>query len=227
MHLLRWLAVSLAAVLAGCANVSQGVPSSAAVTQADKAGWVFGSVGISGRTPYTSQGFLYRAVGAGDSAIVRFRYDSRPAMASPLGIGKLMNETPDFTSRVGETGVVFAYRLRPGEYELFDVEFHINSGQLQQTFHARQKFSVKFRVEEGTATYLGEFLARGTTGKNVLGMTVPGGGFFAMRNRMDRDLGILHSKGIQMPRDKVINASAVALEARLPFFQENGIPDNH
>lgn len=223
MRYLRPIAVAAAlCALAGCASVAKGVPASAAAMPAGEAGWVFGSLNVPRGTPFTSHGFKYRAVGAADGALVSFRYDARPAASSPLGIGKLLGEKPDFVEQ-NEAGIVFAYRLPPGEYELYDVHFHRNGGQIQTSYSARMPFAIRFRVEQGAATYLGEFQARSGHGTNIVGMPVVAGGYFALRDRKDRDLARLQAKGTELPRARVIDATADVLAARVPFFQENAV----
>lgn len=218
--------LSLAAALCGlvaCATVAKGVPASAAATPAEEAGWIFGSLNVPRGTPFTTHGFKYRAVGAADGALVSFRHDARPAASSPLGLGKLLGEKPDFVER-NESGSVFAYRLPPGEYELYDVYFHLNGGQVQTSYTARMPFAIRFRVEQGAATYLGEFQARSGHGRNIVGLPMVAGGYFALRDRNARDVAVLQAKGSELPRARIVDASAAVLAAGVPFFQENAVP---
>ncbi|HEX7887889.1 MAG TPA: hypothetical protein VF522_00905 [Ramlibacter sp.] len=210
---------ALLAALAGCASVAPGVPASVASAPQDRTGWVFGSLGTAGSSPITSHGFFYRAKGASDAAIVSWRYDGRSGFASPLGLGKVFSDKPDFREGI-EAGIAFAYRLPAGEYELYDVRFHMD----QATYNAKEKFSVPFRVEAGSATYLGEFIARDARARNFFGMPIKVPGYYAIRQRVERDLDVLAARGIDLPRDRIIDASAGVLGTGLPFFQENRMP---
>lgn len=217
-------ALVLALVVSGCANVRPGVPASLAAAPTANGGWVFGSIGVKGATAFTTQGFLYRAKGAGDGALVAFKYDSRPAFASPLPFAKnLFSDKPDFFD-AGDLAVVFAYQLPAGEYELYDVHFFINGGQLSTRIRSKEPFSIPFKVSAGAATYLGEFLARSATGRNVIGLPGISHASFAMRNRSARDLAALKRKGIALPEGQVIDASSDIMEAGIPFFGANATP---
>lgn len=214
-------ALVLALVVSSCANVRPGVPASLATAPTANSGWVFGSIGIKGATAFTSQGFLYRARGADDGALVAFKYDSRPRFASPLPFAKnLFSDKPDFFD-AGDLAVVFAYQLPAGEYELYDVQFFINRGEFSTTYRSTQPFSIPFKVSAGAATYLGEFLARSAMGRNIIGLPAVSHGSFVMRNRSERDLASLKRKGVPLPEGQVIDASSGIMGAGVPFFSAN------
>jgi hypothetical protein len=200
-------------LVSACATVEPGeVPRGVREVPPEKAGIVFGSVGVGGRSGFSDQGLRYRAIGATEGALIRFRQNG------------ILDTPVDFSE--GESrGSVFAMRLPPGEYELHNVHFFVNRGQFgTTTFTAKGDFSIPFKVVEGTATYLGEFLTYPITGRNVFGGRVPGGGYFVVSSKLDRDFLILARKGFPIPRERVSDATVDPRLVRSPMFQEKPLP---
>ena len=206
------LSYLLVVVLGACSTVDPvGMPAGISQPPSGQGGVLFGSLGVGMQTPYTQQGLRYRLKGKKESALIVFR-------ESGIGIG----DTPiDFTEGAAK-GSVFAIRLPPGEYELCNVYFFVNRGQYgSASFTAKNDFSIPFRVTEGDATYLGEFLTYSTTGKNFLGMSVPGGGYFVVNDKLERDYALLGKKGIVIPKERVIDSTIDTSSIHLPIFQAN------
>jgi hypothetical protein len=207
------LSAAMVVLISACATVGPGeVPSGLSEAPPEKTGLVFGSVGVGGPTPFQTQGLRYRAMGSSENALIFFRK------------GGLMDTPVDFSEGAAR-GSVFAMRLPPGDYELYNVLFFVNRAQFgSTTFTAKGNFSIPFKVVEGTATYLGEFLTYPVTGKSIFGGRVPSGGYFVVSNKLDRDFSILARKGFPIPRERVSDATVDPRLARSPMLQEKPLP---
>lgn len=174
----------------------------------DKAGQVFGTLGSFRKTPFSSVSIFFRQLGSKDSGRFYFAYDG------------ILGGPPVDVEESNARGTVFVGRLPAGDYELFQINFFINRGQFgTTTFSSREEFSIPFKVEEGKSTYLGEFIAYHTTGKNFFGMTIPGGGYYVVADKSERDMTIL-SKKPEANRTWPVLKSVVNPEAlKLPYFQ--------
>lgn len=173
-----------------------------------KAGQVFGTLGTFPNTPFSSVTIFFRQVGSKDPGRFFFAYDS------------ILGGPPVDVAETKARGTVFVGRLPAGDYELFQVNFFINRAQFgSTTFSAREEFSIPFRVEEGKSTYLGEFIAYYTTGKNFFGMTIPAGGYYVVADKSQRDMAILSTKPEANPTWPVLKSVVSPEAVKLPFFQ--------
>lgn len=109
----------------------------------------------------------------------------------PFGFGA--TTTPDFDTP-DAAGMVLVKQIEPGEYELFNFSLFENGYPAQITFSAKNDFSVKFTVEPGKTTYLGRYVLHPTTGKSLIGLTVPAGGVFEIFDETENDLAIARTK---------------------------------
>lgn len=172
-----------------------------------KAGQVFGSLGTFPSTPFSSVTIFFRQTGSKDPGRFVFAYDS------------MLGGAPVDVAESKARGTVFVGRLPAGDYELFQVNFFINRGQFgTTTFSAREEFSIPFRVEEGRSTYLGEFIAYDTTGKNFFGMRIPAGGYFVVADKYQRDVAILAKKPEANSSWPVLRSVVSPEAVKLPYF---------
>jgi hypothetical protein len=171
----------------------------------EKHGFVFGSLGHLGRSPYASIGFPYRAKGFQISRA--FLY--------------LPGSLPQFDFAEGNSrGSVFFAQLAPAEYEIFNFHLVHDMGPLGRTiFRSRAEFSVPFSITEGRATYLGQILTVVERGKNIFGMTMPAGGYFVVSDQMERDLRLLQSQFKDLDISK-IDRALIEPKVGSPFFPE-------
>jgi hypothetical protein len=194
--------------LAGCTVAPGDIPPGLGPVAPDKGGIVFGTIGRGGSSAYTSQGLRYRMQGREDTALIAFR-DSG-----------IVDTPVDFEEGTAK-GSLFLIRLPPGAYELMNIHFFINRGQFgTTTFSAKEDFSIAFTVKEGTATYLGEFLGYQVTGKNFFGWSVPAGGYFVIRNQIERDFSLARKKGVTLPRERVEVSVADPKAVGSPMIRE-------
>jgi hypothetical protein len=205
----KLLGVCFLLLSVGCAVDPGRAPKGLADVPLEKSGVVFGSIGVGARSPYTNQGLRYRAKGSAESGSIQF-------------VQSGIIDTPiDFAD--GQTkGSVFAIRLPPGEYELYNVLFFVNRAQFgSTTFSSKADFSIPFTVTEGSATYLGEFMTHSVYGKNFFGMSMPGGGYFVVANKLDRDFSFLAKKAVHIPRERVTDAT---VSIPHPMFRAKPLP---
>jgi hypothetical protein len=207
MRIVRLLIViALTVVLAGCANNKLvQVSESLEPASPDKGGIVFGSIGVGPSSEFDSHVFSFRESG-GKGGAIAFKSD-------------FMSRTPrDFRNDLSQ-GAVFFARLRPGDYEITGASFYVGRGQFSHWIHSREKFSIPFRVKEGHASYLGEFLSGTEKARNLIGIPIPVGGYFVVSDRYERDLAILRTKEgvgeLAKPEKAVIDVKAIDN----PFFR--------
>jgi hypothetical protein len=87
-----------------------------------------------------------------------------------------------------ETGQVKIERLPPGEYEIYDFGFGGTS-----SFSSRKKFSLRFSIRPGEATYIGNY-ARAPSLGTSLEPSLGAMGFFVISDKADRDLKIARAR---------------------------------
>jgi len=201
------IAFALAVVMAGCAtNKLVRITASLEPGSSDKTGIVFGSIGVGPSSEFDSQVFNFRETGGKDSGAIVFKnyFMARP----PL----------DFRDDRSQ-GAVFFARLLPGDYEITGAPFYVGRGQFSYWIYSRHKFSIPFRVKEGHATYLGEFLAGTEKARNLFGIPIPATGYFVVSDRYERDFAILRTKEgvgeLANPEKAVIDVKAIDN----PFFR--------
>ena len=191
--------------VSGCAYTNRQDPlyRSYVTEVPEKHGFVFGSLGHTGRSPYASVRLLYRAKGFQISR-------------SFLYVGGIL---PQFQFAEGNShGSVFFAQLAPAEYEIFDFQLFRDRGPLGGTiFRSRAEFSVPFSIAEDRATYLGQILTVTEYGENLFSVTVAAGGHFVVSDQMERDLRLLQSQFKDLDISKVDRA-LIEPKGGLPFF---------
>ena len=110
------------------------------------------------------------------------------------------------------SGAIFAYVLPPGEYEFYQYYLHRGTGVGWVEFRSHDDFSIKFAIEPGRITYVGEFRADPVNGKNMFGIFVPAGIDLTLHNAQQRDLSILAAKYPNLDISNVILAREVECE---------------
>jgi len=100
----------------------------------------------------------------------------------------------DFASTGGE-GTVVTKELSAGDWEVTKFMFETHSNGIGRTrFRPLNEFSIPFTIRPGRATYIGNFQPIGLTGKNLIGMEVPGGVRFVITDKSARDVPIAQAK---------------------------------
>ena len=198
----------LVLIIAGCATVQPvTVPEGLPTVAPGRSGIVFGTIGLSGNTPFTQHALVYRAKGGKATGQFVFRRSG------------IVDTQIDFTEG-RTTGSLFFARLPAGEYELVNVRFFENRAQFgTTTFSSKTEFSVPFTIAEGKATYLGEFLSATSMGKNVFGLSVPAGGYFFVADRLQRDRSLLVAKEASAASMEIANSTLDPVALKVPFFQ--------
>jgi hypothetical protein len=92
----------------------------------------------------------------------------------------------DYTGQ--ETGQVKIERLPPGDYEIYDFGFGGTS-----SFSSRNKFSLRFTIRPGEATYIGNY-ARSPSLGTPLAKSLGALGFFIVSSKAERDLRIARAR---------------------------------
>ena len=142
-------------------------------------------------TQFQSWTLLFRRKGDATKAIGSFYYQKKGF----LGTGT----KPDYESDdkgIEEHGVVLAASLPPGDYELYGVSEFLNGGTIQITYTSREPLSMPFTVRRGTVAYLGNYQATSFKGRNLIGIPVVAGAFYAVEDRRLADMAIAVQKGL-------------------------------
>jgi hypothetical protein len=163
---------------------------------------VFGSIGRGSRWDFAVQRIVFKKSGSVETG--SFTYVRSPTITVPVDIEE------------GEKkATLFAVRLPPGRYELFDVFFALGN----KSFGAERPFVIPFEVAEGRATYLGEFLSFSVLGKNFIGAVVYDGAYFVVSDQLQRDQTLLIKRYPEIRTLSVDNVSRRMLEANVPSFR--------
>ena len=195
----RCLVSLCVAFLAGCASTSQ-IPSNYAGADAGKV--VLGLGAMNAGAAYSSYDLRFRRVDGAqtDTATNNFSYLSNNVFSS---------KKPDYQD-AKETGVVIVKSLPAGKYEIINFNIFLNMGMTSSNFSSRAPFSIPFTVKAGQVTYLGNYQANKTTGKNTFGMEVPTGAVFAISQRQTAEVAIARGLDAALPATVEDSAPAAA-----------------
>lgn len=200
-----WVLSTLLALLQGCFS-SARLPVGAAAAAGAETGLVFGTIGVSAEARTIEFSSLqYRAV-VGD----RPQPSGEFLFHSPVGVaGALLSpmfDTPvDFRDGAAKS-TLFMARLPAGDYEVFSAVIeHAPMAGWGSHVYGPDAGGVAFRVEAGGATYLGQFLSRLRMGRDADGIPQVQGAYFVVSDRLQRDLGLLQSRGAVAAPDRVLN----------------------
>ena len=172
----RWIALGFLLLVAAC----ESTESRWAALPERERGTLFGMIKaertrVLGGTPI-SHGLWIRNVATKETIRIRISANDKSEPA--------LREGSRFASRQ------FEIIVPTGRYEIFDVETEIE----HQKCYSARPFSLPLSVEAGVINYVGEFHAYPLKGKNLLGWTVPAGGYFVIRDRLERDLAVLEKR---------------------------------
>lgn len=112
-------------------------------------------------------------------------------------------ERNDFKGIIDGIGMVYAYAVPAGEYEIFDYRLYFNDGFVSKTWTPNEAFSIPFTLTPGSVTYIGDIETIPTYGRNFLGIEVEGGGYFKISDQSVRDLPILKARFPDIAWDKL------------------------
>lgn len=180
----RLACISLAFLLSACVTVSPtSIPRSLANAPAADMGTVFGTIGATGYTDISNMTVRFRRLGSEDGG----SFDHiRPSLFAQTA--------RDFEDSSGY-GTVFSARLPAGEYEVFNVWFYRSTQFGTTDYSLKDPVSIRFTVQPGRATYLGEFIGHRMVGQNMFGTPVTAGAYFVVSDKLARDVELLKKKG--------------------------------
>jgi hypothetical protein len=179
----RLFALLLCLCLGACANA----PRIATDYKGADAGTVVVGIGTTAGSRYQSYTLLFRRAAAAH------------APAGELGgftyqIKSLFAGQPADYETDDEKGVAVVASLPEGDYEAYGVSVFFNGGMTTGVFTSRQPFSIPFKVSKGHVAYLGNYQATNIWAKNIIGIPIPGGAYFAVESRKDADMGFAARK---------------------------------
>lgn len=155
-------------------------------------------------------------------SIYRLNYRSRDGRISDaiawMKESPLSSDTPDF-SEPSKSGEVFALKLAPGDYEIFNYTI-VGDGARHSV---SEDFSIPFTIKAHETIYLGEFLGVVTHGGNISASPEQRAPIFVISDQIARDAAIAarEEPDIQATRDMVPPAKAL----RPPLFRT--VPSNY
>ena len=108
-------------------------------------------------------------------------------------IGTSEGHTPDvdFAQDDGWFLKAFAVPLKPGRYEIHDLEISAAGGSFSKP---RGKFSLPFEIKPGRVSYVGSFVAEAFMGQNFMRQPVLGGIAVMLTDEHDRDITFLQGR---------------------------------
>jgi hypothetical protein len=93
-----------------------------------------------------------------------------------------------------EKGAVVAARLAPGDYEIYAASEFFNGGTIQITYGTGAPFSIPFTVRKGQVAYVGHYQATRISGRNLFGLPVNAGAYYAVDDQHESDVAIAVEK---------------------------------
>jgi hypothetical protein len=203
-----------ASILTGCTGPTVGIWDKA-LKNADPAtiGYITGSLTES-------------TAGPRPSAVALEVCDARGEMV--IRLASLMNNMwngriPDIKDE-DAVGLSFDLPVPQGTYYFCDVEFSFVGAMSSQRFSAKQKFGIPFEVKAGTVSYLGELRAMPVWGRSLIGFRVPGGGYWLISDRRERDMPLIYAKNKELTPFPVMDAVAAVDSYRVPFMRSTPLP---
>jgi hypothetical protein len=167
---MKRFALLLCCLLTGCAIG----PKPVSYRGAD-AGALVLSLGQAPGTYYNSYTLLVGSKGGMDRQSISFTPSDM--------LGRGIHDYAD-----SDTGIVEVRNLAPGDYEIFDFQIYYNNGAVSEDWSSKTAVSLPFHIATGQATYIGNFMAVGLRGKNLLGLPVPAGAYFVVSDKGARDI---------------------------------------
>lgn len=198
----KYLLLTLTLTMVGC----QSTQPISEYSQAD-AGQVIMGISAAPKTYYGSMGFYVR--GLDNDFKKKFIYSTSNGFLAVKHDYKTENES----------GFIIQHSFPPGKYEVYNFYLFYNSGTATTDFTSRQEFSIEFQVLPNQTTYLGNFLAHQVMAKNILGIPVPAGAEFEVRDLEKADLSIYDRKYPGTKSNKINNQVNSFLNTGLPFFR--------
>lgn len=129
--------------------------------------------------------FFYRMKGASEG----LRLDAIGySMLDDFGLG------PDDYPEDPKDGRLLLLKAEPGVYELYDWKLYVTSGGGYSYFSPKEFKPLRFTVEEGKITYLGNLHLEALYGRNIVGMRVIAGAEAKNLDEREVDMLLLKSK---------------------------------
>ena len=144
---------------------------------------------------YMSQAFYFKNV----------KTDKHYEVKSSVSWGFLTNEMKDDFNTPDSHGDLFTFSLPAGDYVLFNFNLFNSNGYFHQSWGSKKDFAIPFTVEANKVNYLGEIQLMAFLGENLLGIKVPNGGIWVIRDKSERDLALAEKKLTKVPLDYVNN----------------------
>lgn len=118
--------------------------------------------------------------------------DKENAMSA---IGQVWSKIPDdYPNDDTKVGRLLAFKAEPGKYYISDWLLYIFMYPSEKTVRPKNFEPLKFSVESGKITYIGNLHIETTYGKNILGITIPSSGIPSIDNNEEIDLKLLSKK---------------------------------
>jgi hypothetical protein len=120
---------------------------------------------------------------------------------------------PDYRIEYKEEGVVLVQSLPAGDYEIYNCDIHGYGGK----FFFTHDVSIPFSVKPGRTVYLGNYLAKGRSGKNLVGVPVHAGVTFVVSDRLGSDMPLAQARS-KLPLGTGDDATPDHRRIGSPFF---------
>ena len=147
--------------------------------------------------PYYNYGIFFRRIGGKKRYLIEIRGEW-------AGYWSWKSEFSDNFKGDDASGSLFAFILPAGDYEIYQYFLRSHTGPQERVFRATKDFSIKFTIRPGEIGYIGEFLGQAIMTKDIIGIPVPVGGNWRLRNQFTRDIQLLTEKYLDMDFNKTV-----------------------
>lgn len=194
MRIFRFLLLSLAIVLGGCATRPSLIKPTDDIDPTK--GFLLTSMTIERNNLVMDSWFFYRKEGADEAS----RIDA-------FGLAGLLIKPNDFGAESASIGRLIAVPLEPGEYELVTWNLYVTrAGGYAYLSPKTLPPPHTFIINSGEITYLGGLHIDPIMGRNMFGLPLVVGGNPDIQNQSERDFLLLEEKYPNL-RDLPINES--------------------
>lgn len=177
MYKFFWVSIALI-FLAGCNSMPTSQDNLPSTQLQENEGMVFGTFSRNHRQfEYHSQYFYFKNTNTQKEYMIKSRSENFMIGKAPVDI-----ESPK------SKGVMFTFNLPAGDYHFYNFRLYHSTGMYHADFFSKEDYSIPFKVLPHKATYVGDIKLIPLLAKNFLGLPIPKGGRWEIRNEKVRDI---------------------------------------
>lgn len=121
-----------------------------------------------------------------------------------------------FTDKESE-GDVFAFVLPAGKYHFYNFQIHHSTVSSDESWFAKQPYSIVFDVQPNKVNYLGEVRFTSKENINLIGNISRDGGFWVIHDNKDRDMPLINRQYPNISLNNVVTIIPTSKAVFTPF----------